>query len=170
MLEVGCGNGINFEHFPTAVEELVAAEPEPYLRRAAEETARTAPVPVGVIDGLADALPLESDSFDAVVVAGVLCSVPDQGSALREFARVLRPGGELRFYEHVRSRRPGFARYQDTVDHLWPRLFGGCHPNRETLEAIGEAGFRIERFRGFRFPDHARAYPVAPRILGVARL
>jgi ubiquinone/menaquinone biosynthesis C-methylase UbiE len=170
VVEVGCGNGINFEHCPTTVEELVAVEPEPYLRRAAERTARSSAVPVRVVEGLADALPLEADSVDAVVVAGVLCSVPDQRVALQEFARVLRPGGELRFYEHVRSRRPGFGRYQDVADRVWSRLFGGCHPNRETLGAIAAAGFRIESCRGFRFPENARAYPVAPRILGVARL
>ena len=170
VVEVGCGNGINFEHCPTTVDELLAVEPEPYLRRSAEASAREAPVPTQVIDGTADELPLETDTAEAVVVAGVLCSVPDQGAALAEFARVLRPGGELRFYEHVRSRRPGFARFQDLADRVWPRLFGGCHPNRETLEAIEEAGFRIERYRGFGFPDNARAYPVAPRILGVARL
>jgi SAM-dependent methyltransferase len=106
---------------------------------------------------------------DAVVIAGVLCSVPDQRAALAEFRRVLRPGGELRFYEHVRSRRPRFARYQDLVGHIWPRLMGGCEPNRETLSAIERAGFAVDRCRGFGFPAQARAYPVAPRILGVAR-
>ena len=78
-------------------------------------------------------------------------------------------GGELRFYEHVRSERPGFARYQDTIDHVWPRLMGGCHPNRDTLAAIRDAGFEVERVRRFGFPATARAYPVLPRILGSAR-
>jgi ubiquinone/menaquinone biosynthesis C-methylase UbiE len=169
VVEVGPGNGINFEHYPATVEELVAAEPEPYLRRRAEETARSVPIAVRVIDGSADALPLDADSVDAVVVAGVLCSVPDQGAALAEFRRVLRPGGELRFYEHVRSRRPGFARYQDAAAVVWPRLMGGCEPNRETLAAIERSGFRIERARGFGFPAGPRATPVSPRILGVAR-
>ena len=168
-IEVGPGNGINFEHYPATVEELVAVEPEPYLRRQAERTARTAPIPVRVVDGTADAIALDAGTVDAVVVAGVLCSVPDQGAALAEFRRVLRPGGELRFYEHVRSRRPSFARYQDAVAVVWPRLMGGCEPNRDTLAAIERAGFRIERCRGFGFPPDARAYPVMPRILGVAR-
>jgi ubiquinone/menaquinone biosynthesis C-methylase UbiE len=169
VIEVGPGNGINFEHFPATVEELIAVEPEPYLRKAAEETARKLPLEISVVAGTAEALPVDDGSVDAVVVAGVLCSVPDQKAALQEFRRALRPGGELRFYEHVRSHRPGFARYQDVVATVWPRLMGGCRPNLDTLAAIEAAGFRIERSRGFGFPDNARAYPVAPRILGVAR-
>ena len=170
VLEVGSGNGINFEHYPAGVEELVAVEPEPYLRGRAGEAARSAPFPVRVIDGSAAALPVASGSVDAVVVAGVLCSVPNQDAALAEFRRVLRPAGELRFYEHVRSRRAAFARYQDAVDLVWPQLMGGCHTGRETLAAIERGGFRIDRVRGFGFPPAARAYPVAPRVLGAARV
>ncbi|HYC82661.1 MAG TPA: class I SAM-dependent methyltransferase [Solirubrobacterales bacterium] len=169
VLEVGPGNGINFEHYPAAVARLLAVEPEPYLRERAGEAARSAPVPVTVLDGSAAALPLASGSVDAVVVAGVLCSVPDQKDAGDDH-RVDRPGGELRFYEHVRSRRPAFARYQAAVDLLWPRLMGGCRTSRDTLAAIERGGFRLERVRGFGFPSDARAYPVAPRILGAARV
>jgi ubiquinone/menaquinone biosynthesis C-methylase UbiE len=170
VVEVGPGSGINFEHYPAEVRELVAIEPEPYLRHRAEETARSVGIAVRVLDGTAAALPVDAGSADALVVAGVLCSVPDQQAALAEFRRVLRPGGELRFYEHVRSRRAGFGRYQDAVSLVWPRLMGGCRPNRDTLAAIERGGFRIERCRGFGFPSDARAYPVAPRILGVARV
>jgi ubiquinone/menaquinone biosynthesis C-methylase UbiE len=169
VVEVGAGNGINFEHYPATVAELVAVEPEPRLRRAATEAARGAPVPTEVVRGVAAKLPFDDGSFDALVVAGVLCSVPDQGTALAEFRRVLRPDGELRFYEHVRSRRPGFARYQDRADLVWPLLMGGCHPNRDTAAAIAAADFRLERCRGFGFPAQARLYPVMPRILGIAR-
>ncbi len=170
VVEVGPGNGINFKHFPASVDELVAVEPEPYLRRAAERTAESVPVKVRVLGGTADDLPLAPNSVDAVVVAGVLCSVPDVAAALAEFRRVLRPGGELRFYEHVRSSRAGFARYQDAVDRVWPRVMGGCHPNRDTLATIREAGFLVERVRSFGFPAQARVYPVLPRILGTARV
>ena len=170
VVEVGPGNGINFEHYPDSVAELVAVEPEPYLRAAAERTAASIELDIRVASGLADELPVDAGSADAVVVAGVLCSVPDQAAALAEFRRVLRPGGELRFYEHVRSRRPGFARFQDLSAVVWPRLMGGCQPNRDTLSAIERAGYRIERCRGFGFPAHARAYPVLPRILGAARV
>lgn len=169
VIEVGAGNGINFEHYPPGVSELVAVEPEPYLRAQAEKAAQRAPVPTQVTKGTAAALELETGSADVLVVCGVLCSVSDQAAALAEFRRVLRPGGELRFYEHVGSRRAGFARWQRLVDGVWSRLMGGCHTDRNTLAAITDAGFTVERCRGFGFPPHAIWYPVAPRILGVAR-
>jgi ubiquinone/menaquinone biosynthesis C-methylase UbiE len=169
VVEVGAGNGINFEHYPQGVSELIAVEPEPYLRRQAESAAAEAPVPVRVVSAVAASLGLPAGSVDALVVCGVLCSVPDQREALSEFRRVLRTGGELRFYEHVRSRRGSFVRWQRCVDGPWSRAMGGCHTDRDTLGAIVDAGFRIERCRGFAFPPAARLYPVAPRILGVAR-
>lgn len=169
VVEVGAGNGINFEHYPRDVSELIAVEPESYLRSQAEQAAAEAPVPVRVVPGVAASLDLAQGSVDVVVVCGVLCSVPDQREALCEFRRVLRDDGELRFYEHVRSRRPAFAHWQRCVDSLWPRLMGGCHPDRDTLAAVIAAGFRPERVRDFWFPPTARIYPVAPRILGVAR-
>jgi ubiquinone/menaquinone biosynthesis C-methylase UbiE len=150
------------------VREVVAVEPEPYLRGRATEAAAAAPVPVRVTDGVAAELPAAAGEFDAVVISGLLCSVADVPAALAEFGRVLRPGGQLRFYEHVRSRDPVFARFQQAVDLVWPRLMGGCHVQRQTRAAIGRV-FTIETCRGFRFPRSAALSPVAPRILGVAR-
>jgi ubiquinone/menaquinone biosynthesis C-methylase UbiE len=168
VLEVGPGNGLNFPHYPTSVHEVVAVEPEPYLRSRAGEAAEAAPVPISIADGTADELPAADGSFDAVVVSGLLCSVADVPSALAEFHRVLRPGGELRFYEHVRSQDILFAGFQQAADLVWPRLMGGCHPQRETRAAIDQV-FTIEACRGFRFPPDAFLWPVAPRILGIAR-
>jgi ubiquinone/menaquinone biosynthesis C-methylase UbiE len=168
VLEVGPGSGLNFPHYPSTVREVVAVEPEPYLRSRAVEAAVAAPVPIRVVDGTADELPAADGSFDAVVVSGLLCSVADPAAALGEFNRVLRPGGELRFYEHVRSRDVLFAAYQQAADLVWPHMLGGCHTQRQTRAAI-EQVFTIETCRGFRFPPEAMAWPVAPRILGVAR-
>lgn len=147
VVDVGAGNGIGLRHYPAAVQEVVAVEPEPFLRAKAQEAARTAPVPVTVCAGLAEALPFEDDSFDAAVVSLVLCTVRDQQRALSELARVVKPGGELRFLEHVRSDRPRRARVQQAIDRsgVWPRLAGGCHCARDTLAAVERAGFVIER-------------------------
>src|SRR4051794_5210796 len=104
VLELGAGNGLNFAWYPEAVSEVVAVEPEPTLREAAVAAAGQASVPVTVVGGVADALPFDDESFDAAVASLVLCSVPDQARALAELRRVVRPGGELRFYEHVQAR------------------------------------------------------------------
>jgi ubiquinone/menaquinone biosynthesis C-methylase UbiE len=147
VIEIGPGNGMNFRHYPTSVTEVVALEPEPYLRGKAEHAARTAPVPVSVRAGLADALELEDASFDAAVACLVLCTVPDQQAALGELRRVLKAEGQLRFLEHVRSPKPGKARAQTLLDGagVWPRLAGGCHSSRDTVSAIQAAGFRVQR-------------------------
>ena len=169
VVEVGAGNGLNFPHYPASVEEVVGVEPEAYLRERAAEVTSAAPVPIRVIEGLADRLPLEDASVDAVVVSGVLCSLPDPQAALAEFRRVLRPGGELRFYEHVHAATPARRRLQDVVNIVWPRLMGGCNLNRDTLAAIERSGFTVERNRAFVFPPGARVSVVASKILGAAR-
>ena len=168
VIEVGAGTGLNFPHYPVSVREVVAVEPEPYLRGRAVAAAAAAPVPVRVADGTAAELPAASGEFDAVVVSGVLCSVANVPAALAEFSRVLRPGGQLRFWEHVGSRDPAYARFQQAADLAWPRLMGGCHVHRDTLAAIGRV-FTVEACRGFRFPPSALLSPPAPRILGTAR-
>jgi SAM-dependent methyltransferase len=167
---VGSGPGGNFPHYPTEVTEVVAVEPEAYLREEARAAAAKAAVPITVLDGLADALPLEDGSCDAAVACLVLCSVPDQARALAELRRVLKPGGELRFFEHVRGRTPRMARWQQVADRtFWPRLFGGCHTARNTVAAIEAAGFELERQRDLR-PDSIPGFlPVAPQTIGVAR-
>ncbi|WP_344980554.1 class I SAM-dependent methyltransferase [Streptosporangium fragile] len=168
VIEVGAGNGLTFAHYPPTVARVLAVEPEPRLRRLAQENARRALVPVEVVGGLADRLPAEDASFDAAVVSLVLCSLPDQASALRELRRVLRPGGELRFLEHVRADSPGMIRLQRLLDAtVWPRLFGGCHTARDTVTAIGQAGFTIERLERFLLPEIRT--PLSFLILGTAR-
>lgn len=170
VIELGAGSGVSFAHYPPTVTELIAVEPEPHLRAMAHEAAREAPIAVRVVEGVAEALPAGDASMDAGVVNAVLCSVPDPAAALRELARVIRPGGELRFYEHVAARAPRLARLQRALDAtLWPRLNGGCQTSRDTEAAIGAAGFRIEERERFSFRAHALAAPVAPRILGRAR-
>jgi ubiquinone/menaquinone biosynthesis C-methylase UbiE len=170
VVEVGAGSGLNFAHYPATVTEVLAIEPEPTLRAAAERAATTAPVRVTVSEGAAEALPLADGEVDAAVASLVLCSVADQARALAEARRVLRPGGELRFYEHVIAERHPMRAILQLADHsgLWPALCGGCHPARDTAAAIEAAGFTIERCERFGFRASALE-PSVPHILGVAR-
>lgn len=170
VLEVGAGSGVSFAHYPRAVTELIAIEPEPGLRDRALEAASAAPVPVRVLDGVAERLPLPDASVDAAVFAGVLCSVDDPRRVLGEVGRVLRAGGELRFYEHVIARNPRLRGLQRLLDAtFWPRLFGGCQTTRDTESTLAACGFTVEERERFSFRPTLLATPVAPRILGRAR-
>jgi SAM-dependent methyltransferase len=168
VLEVGAGNGLNFAHYPATVTEVVAIEPEPYLRARAEQAARSAPVPVRVKDGVAEALFAEG-TFDAAVASLLLCSLSDPARALDELFVAIRPGGELRYYEHVRGRSPRLARLQRAADVVWPRLAGGCHLSRDSEGMIEVAGFVIEARRGFSYRPSRLAALASPHVLGVAR-
>lgn len=170
VIEVGAGNGRMFTHYPPEVTYVLAVEPEPHLRAAALEAALSAPVPIEVVDGLADDLSGGDGEFDAAVAALVLCTVPDQAAALAELCRVLRPGGALRFFEHVQAPDPGLLRRtQRLVDAtVWPRLLAGCHTGRDTVTAIAAAGFVLDEIHRFRFPDSGPPSPAAPHVRGSA--
>ncbi|WP_242894122.1 class I SAM-dependent methyltransferase [Actinomadura litoris] len=168
VLEIGAGYGANFPHYPQAVTEVVALEPEPRLRALAAEAASRAPVPVTVRPGRAEDLDLDDASVDVVVASLVLCSVRDPIRALAEIRRVLRPGGELRYYEHVRGRTPGKIRFQRYADLAWPLIAAGCRVSRPTDEWIAGSGFTVRGQRRFEFPPTAMPNPASPHVLGIA--
>jgi SAM-dependent methyltransferase len=169
VLEVGSGDGRSFEHYPASVASLLAVEPDPTARESAVERARAVAVPIEIVDGVAERLPAEDGSFDAVVVMGVLCSVADPRVVLQELRRVLRDGGELRFWEHVSSKHVLFRTLQRVLDRLfWTKALGGCETTRDTESAIRAAGFTFERLeRGFH-SSSLFAITTAPYIHGVA--
>ncbi|MEO5975124.1 MAG: class I SAM-dependent methyltransferase [Ilumatobacteraceae bacterium] len=168
VVEVGAGNGLNFSHYPSTVSEVIAVEPESYLRARAELATRNAPSTIRVVDGDAEHLPLEDGSVDAAVTSLVLCSVVNQAVALGEIQRVLRPGGELRFYEHVLATNTRLARFQRLADPIWTRFAGGCRLTRNTLENIQAAGFIVDDCEQFQFQPCFVAKLASPHILGRA--
>ncbi|MFC5200083.1 class I SAM-dependent methyltransferase [Streptomyces kaempferi] len=170
VIEIGAGNGLNFAHYPGAVSEVVAIEPERRLRQSAVQAALRAEVPVDVAPGVAEALPVKSEAFDAAVVSLVLCSVRDVPRALAELRRVLRPGGTLRFFEHGTGGGRVMAAAQRGLDRtVWPRLNGGCHLARDPVAALRAAGFELGPYRRLLMPEKGPRLPTSYCVLGSAR-
>ena len=167
VLEIGAGTGLNFPHYPEDVTEVVALEPEGYLADLSESRIAEAQVPVTVRRGAAEALPFADDEFDAVVSFHVLCSVDDPQRVLAEARRVLKPGGELRFNEHVASAKPRRASLQRGVDLIWPHIAGGCHLGRDTEASIRATGFTIAEIEHYSF-GIPPLDPPKSHILGIA--
>lgn len=160
IIEIGAGNGLNFAHYPPAVSEVVAIEPEWCLRQLALRSALRAGMPVDVVPAAAEALPVKSEAFDGAVASLVLCTVRNVERSLAEILRVLRPGGELRFFEHVRADDRAMATTQQVLDRtVWPLVCGGCHTSRDTLAAIERAGFVVEEYRRVRMPKRGSGSP-----------
>ena len=169
VIEIGAGNGLNFAHYPGTVSEVVAIEPERTLRRLAVNAALRAGVPVDVVPGAAEALPVKSEAFDAVVVSLVLCSVRDLPRALAEIRRVLRPGGAVRFFEHGRGGGQAMRLTQRALDRtVWPPLSGGCHLSRDPIAALREAGFELGPYRQVLMPEKGPKLPSSYCVLGTA--
>ncbi len=156
-LDLGAGTGVNVGLFPPAVSELVLVEPDPHMLKKLRAKLRGAGEGVTVIEAGAESLPFAAGSVDTVVFTLVLCTVPDPTAALAEAARVLRPGGRLLFVEHVRSRDPGLARWQDRLEGPWRFVGDGCHCNRDTVATIEASPFELERVEHDRLP---KAVPI----------
>jgi SAM-dependent methyltransferase len=169
VIEIGAGNGLNFAHYPGAVAEVVAIEPEPLLRQLALESALRAQVPVDVVPGAAEALPVKSEAFDAAVLCLVLCSVRDVARSLGEVRRVLRPGGQVRFFEHGRGGGRLMRLTQRTLDRtVYPPLAGGCHLARDPVAALRTAGFELGPHRRVLLPEKGPTLPTSYCALGTA--
>jgi ubiquinone/menaquinone biosynthesis C-methylase UbiE len=167
VLEIGGGTGANLPFYGAGVKELVITEPEEPMARRLERKLAGYSLPARVVRAPAEELPLEDASFDFVVSTLVLCTVDDPARALAEIRRLLKPGGQLVFLEHVRSDGPGLARWQDRLHGVQVRVGHGCHCNRRTLENIERAGFSIAEVQH----DRMRKAPpiVRPLIAGLAR-
>lgn len=143
-LEIGAGTGANIAHYPDEVDELILAEPFEPMRRRLERKLRESGRSASTLDASAEAIPLEDASLDTVVSTLVLCTVDFPDRALGEIARVLRPGGQFLFVEHVRSHSPRTARWQDRLETPWRHFAAGCRCNRDTIASIRAAGFLTE--------------------------
>lgn len=145
VVEIGFGSGLNVEHYPAAVDVVLAVEPAQVARQLAARRIAASSVPVEHVGLDGQSVPLDDGSCDAALSTFTLCTVPDARRALSELRRVLRPGGSFHFLEHGLAEDPGVARWQRRIDPVQCRLFGGCHLDRDMAALIAEAGFTIDR-------------------------
>lgn len=143
VLELGAGTGLNLDLYPEEVEDLTLTEPDPHMTKQLREKLAGSEREAELVETGAERLPFPDDSFDTAVVTLVLCTVPDPAASLAEIKRVLKPGGQLLYLEHVRSCHPDLAKWQDRLEKPWRFLGDGCHCNRDTVSAIGAAGFDL---------------------------
>lgn len=146
VLEIGAGTGVNFQYYQPGAH-VTAIEPDPYMLQRAQKRASAAHADIELRQVAAEELPFPDASFDFVIVTLVLCTVRDPPKVLAEIKRVLKPGGELRLYEHVRYKNPIGALSQDLISPAWQWFGAGCHPNRNTERYIREAGFELSDMR-----------------------
>jgi ubiquinone/menaquinone biosynthesis C-methylase UbiE len=134
---------------------------EPYL----EKEAKRLGMQIDLRTGLAHELPADDGSVDAVVGTLVLCCVRDPQLALIEIIRVLKPGGQFLFIEHVAAPRGTWLRFlQGCVKPIWSQMGDGCHPDRETWNTLEKAGFGRLEYERITAPTLI----VSPQIVGAA--
>jgi ubiquinone/menaquinone biosynthesis C-methylase UbiE len=169
VLELGAGTGLNLELYPhEGLDSLTVTEPDPHMFKQLRERAAKVCAGADLVQAGAEDLPFEDDSFDTAIVTLVLCTVPDQPAALREISRVLNPGGQLLFLEHVRSDHPDLAKWQDRLEKPWRFLGDGCHCNRDTEAGLKAAGFELS---GIEHPTLPKAPPIVrPMVRGSAQI
>jgi ubiquinone/menaquinone biosynthesis C-methylase UbiE len=147
VLEVGIGSGVNIPFYGSSSRELIGLEPAPRLIAMAQHASSKSGLPVTLIEGSSEAIPLDTASVDTVVSTWTLCSIPDAVVALQEMRRVLKPNGRFLFSEHGLASEPSMQRWQNWLDPAWKHIAGGCHLNRPINRLIEEAGFRIEQLK-----------------------
>jgi SAM-dependent methyltransferase len=190
VIEIGAGTGVNLELYGEGVEDLTLVEPDPHmgaqlrkrLAERGEDEAREGasidpadalgapvkPIPAHLVAAPAEALPFPDGTFDTAVATLVLCTIPDPVAAIDELARILKPGGQLLFIEHVRAEDASSARWQDRLEKPWRFLGDGCHCNRDTEANLRASSFKVEEIDHTKMPKAAPI--VRPLIRGTAVL
>jgi ubiquinone/menaquinone biosynthesis C-methylase UbiE len=143
-LRAGIGSGLNLPFYGNSVRQIIGIEPSAKLLHMARAASQRTSMPLSLIEGSAEAIPIDDRSIDTVVTTWTMCSIPVLEGALQEMRRVLKPGGRLLFVEHGRAPEPRVRWFQDHLTPVWKRLAGGCHLNRAIEDIVGQAGFRIE--------------------------
>ena len=145
VVELGMGTGLNMPYYDASkVTKLIGVDPGVSLMKKAEAMAKTMLFDVDLHIDSAQAMPLDDQCADTVVVTYSFCTIPDHVAAVREARRVLKPAGKLLFSEHGASDKAGTLRWQNRFNPVWKRIAGGCNLNRDVEQLLLGEGFVIE--------------------------
>ena len=146
VLEVGIGSGLNLPLYdPEKVQQVWGLDPSLELWAMAQEAVAHAEFNLDFIKGSAEAIPLDDNCTDSVLVTYTLCSVAGVLPALEEIRRVLKPGGRLVFCEHGVAPDASVQRWQDRLNPIWKKISGGCNLNLPIPSLLQQSGFKIQQ-------------------------
>ena len=152
VLELGIGTGLNLLHYPETVRNLYAVDLAVLLPKTVLARSACLPFPVHIEQGTAEAMTYADRRFDYVVSTWTLCTILDPVQALREAARVLKPGGHFLFLEHGRSKDQKIAAWQDRLNPIQNVIGCGCNLNRQIDRLITQSGLTIAHLDRFSMP------------------
>ena len=167
VLEIGIGSGRNLPFYDSKnVDRVIGIDPSAEMLAMARTRSRDLPFELELMQLSSEQIPLDDHSVDTVLTTFTLCTIPDVEAALKQMRRVLKPGGELIFCEHGRAPDANIQKWQDRINPVWKRCFGGCNINRNIPALLRANGFRINRIEQAYLPDTPRI--VGYRYLGIA--
>lgn len=153
VLEIGIGSGLNLPLYDAGnVGKIWGLEPSTEIWALASQRVAESPIPVEFLEAGAEAIPLDDDCADTIMLTYTLCTIPDPETALAEMRRVLKPEGQLIFCEHGAAPDPSVHKWQKRMDPIWSKLAGGCHLSREIPGMLEAAGFKVNQLDSMYLP------------------
>jgi ubiquinone/menaquinone biosynthesis C-methylase UbiE len=157
ILEIGIGTGLNLPHYDKAkIGQIIGLDPALEMHKLARRRMQEAGLEVELVGLSAERIPFDDATFDCVLMTYTLCSIPDPVAALKEMARVLKPGASLIFCEHGLAPDASVRRWQDRLTPMWSKIAGGCHLNRDVPALLGQAGLRSQDMQTMYVPGGPR--------------
>jgi len=160
ILEIGIGSGLNIPFYDKSkVEKIYGLDPSPELCEMAKQAADKNEINIDFLLNGAEEIKLKSNSIDTVLLTYTLCTIPNPFDALREIKRVMKSDARILFCEHGIAPDKKVLKWQNRINPIWGKLFGGCNINRDIPNIFLENGFKISNLEQMYLPS-------TPKIVG----
>ena len=160
ILEVGIGSGLNIPYYdPKKINKIIGLDPSEELNEMAKENAAKSDINIDILIAGAEEIPLPSNSIDTVLITYTLCTIPNLADSLKEIKRVMKNDAEMIFCEHGIAPDLRIQNWQNKINPLWGKLFGGCNINRDIPTILVNSEFKIQTLEQMYLPS-------TPKIVG----